>query len=63
MEPLKYSYVTGEKVATLLDVNLLVQEEDRGNLESYTLSNDEQWALLETETDQIYRRSSKASYM
>ena len=40
----KYSYVTGEKVATLLDVNLLVQEEESEEIwffESYTLSNDE----------------------
>jgi len=57
----KYSYMTGEKVATLLDVNFLAQEEDRvPNFDSYSLSNDEQWALLKTETDQIYRRSSKS---
>ena len=56
----KYSYVTGDKVATLLDVNFLVQEEEGvPNFDSYSLSDDEQWVLLETETDQIYRRSSK----
>jgi len=57
----QYNYLSGEKVALLLDVNALISEEDAvPAFDSYDLSADEQWALLETETDQIYRRSSKS---
>ena len=57
----KYNYLSGEKVALLLDVNALISEEASvPAFDSYDLSKDEQWALLETETDQIYRRSSKS---
>ena len=57
----KYNYHSGEKVALILDVNALISEEASvPSFDAYDLSTDEQWALLETETDQIYRRSSKS---
>ncbi len=50
----KYDVSTGQPVATLFDGKLRV--------EGYTLSNDEGKLLLETESESIYRRSSKGEF-
>lgn len=57
----QYSYKTGEQVGILLDVTALKSEAlEVPAFDSYALSEDESWAILETETTPIYRRSSRS---
>ena len=53
----KFSYETGELVTTLFDANSTAELEA---FSGYTLSDDESTVLLETETESIYRRSSRS---
>ena len=56
-----YSYASGELVHTLLDVQKLKSEEAAvPAFDAYKLSSDESKALLETETESIYRYSSRS---
>lgn len=59
-----YSYETGEFVNTLLNINTLNPKGSTTplHLNSYSFSNDEQKILIATETEAIYRRSSKSEY-
>lgn len=54
----KYSYTSGEKVATLWDSR---NQSEFGAFSNYSLSDDEQMALLETATESIYRYSSRST--
>ncbi|MDB0057469.1 S9 family peptidase [Schleiferiaceae bacterium] len=57
----QYSYKTGEQVGILLDVTALKSEAlEVPTFDAYALSEDESWAILETETTPIYRRSSRS---
>jgi len=60
-ELVKYSYKTGEKVASLLDVSLL-KNDSLKNITEYQFSNDESKVLLMTDRKPIYRRSFTANY-
>jgi len=53
----KFSYETGELVTTLFDANSTTELEA---FSGYTLSDNELTALLETDTESIYRRSSRS---
>jgi len=59
-----YSYKTGEKLKTLLNTKALIPEgEDKAiRMGSYELSKDETKLLIPTETESIYRHSSKSNY-
>ncbi|MFZ4462400.1 MAG: S9 family peptidase [Bacteroidales bacterium] len=59
-----YKYETGELVNTLLNINTLIPEGSTTpiQLNSFSFSNDDQKLLIATETEAIYRRSSKSNY-
>ncbi|MCL2510687.1 MAG: DPP IV N-terminal domain-containing protein, partial [Bacteroidales bacterium] len=58
-----YSYKTGDQTGIFLDGNnLLTKEGDTLKIASYILSPDEKRILLPTETEEIYRRSSKSYF-
>lgn len=58
---LKYSYKTGEEVATIFQLSQ-VDDCPIKNITAYALSNDEQRILLETHKTKIYRHSYTADY-
>lgn len=60
-EIVKYSYKTGQKIATLLDITTL-KNDSLKNISDYTFSSDETKVLLMTDRKQIYRRSFTAHY-
>src|SRR5665647_3647245 len=60
-EIVKYSYKTGEKVASVLDVSLL-KNDSLKNITEYQFSSDESKVLLMTDRKPIYRRSFTAVY-
>ncbi|MCL6102107.1 MAG: S9 family peptidase [Bacteroidetes bacterium] len=60
-ELVKYSYKTGEKVATLLDVSQL-KNDSLKFITDYQFSSDESKVLLMTDRKPIYRRSFTANY-
>jgi dipeptidyl-peptidase 4 len=60
-ELVKYSYKTGEKVATLLDITSL-KNDSLHSVTDYEFSNDESKVLLMTDRKPIYRRSFTANY-
>ena len=53
----KYSYQTGEKVATLFDITTIEELKGFGG---YAFNADETGAILQTETESIYRYSSRS---
>lgn len=53
----KFSYESGELVTTLFDAN---SSEELDAFSGYSLSDNELTALLETETESIYRRSTRS---
>jgi len=58
-----YDFLTSEKVADIFDVTT-VQDQvslERG-FDSYSFSEDEQKLLIKTETESIYRRSTRANF-
>lgn len=57
----KYSYKTGEKVATLAS-SLSIFSKAETNIDDYEFSADESQLLISTETESIYRHSSRANY-
>ncbi len=61
---LKYDITTGESVATLVDGSRLANNGTNGTFRfsDYSLSADETKALLTTEEESVYRRSSKAYF-
>ena len=60
----KWSYKTGKKVATLLDINKLEDNKDNKNLyiSDYTFSPDQTQILITTNKTRIYRHSFTADY-
>ena len=60
-ELVKYSYKTGEKVATLLDVSQL-KNDSLKSITDYQFSSDETRVLLMIDRKPIYRRSFTANY-
>ena len=60
-EIVKYSYKTGEKVASLLDVSTL-KNDSLKFITDYQFSSDESKVLLMTDRKPIYRRSFTANY-
>lgn len=59
----KYDVTTGKKVATILDGNNLNQAGlSKLEMDGYSFSADEKKLLISTETEPIYRRSSKSEY-
>jgi len=57
----KYSYKTGAKVATLLDISVLKNDSLKA-VSDYQFSSDESKVLLMTDRKPIYRRSFTANY-
>ena len=57
-EIIKYTYTSNKKVATLFSSSV----KDNFNFDDYQLSSDENWILLASEKESIYRRSSKSFY-
>lgn len=59
-----YDFTSGDKIKTLVHADdLKVEDSENGiNLRSYTLSKDESKMLIPTETEPIYRRSTKSLY-
>lgn len=59
-----YNYKTGEKVNTLLNTKKLIPEgeENAIRMGSYLMSIDETKLIIPTETESIYRHSSKSNY-
>ena len=60
-ELVKYSYKTGEKVATLLDI-ASPKNDSLKSISEYQFSSDESKVLLMTDRKPIYRRSFTANY-
>ncbi len=60
-ELVKYSYKTGQKVATLLDIAAL-KNDSLLSVSDYQFSSDESKVLLMTDRKPIYRRSFTANY-
>jgi dipeptidyl-peptidase-4 len=60
-EIVKYSYKTGEKIATLLDVSAL-KNDSLKFITDYQFSADESKVLMMTDRKPIYRRSFTANY-
>ncbi len=60
----QYSYLTGEKIKTLVNVSDIGRAIGKENfrIDSYEFSGDEQQVLITTETEHIYRHSTKALY-
>ncbi|WP_108209869.1 S9 family peptidase [Pontibacter mucosus] len=60
----KYDVTTGQPVNTIIEGENLVPEGGSQPIQydGYTFSSDEQKVLFSTETEQIYRRSSKAEF-
>ncbi len=60
-ELVKYSYKTGQKVASLLDISAL-KNDSLNSISDYQFSSDESKVLLMTDRKPIYRRSFTANY-
>jgi dipeptidyl-peptidase-4 len=60
---LQYDITTGEPTATIFDpTTVKANKEFKGRIDSYSFSADESRILIKTETEPIYRRSSRANY-
>ena len=57
----KYSFKTGQKTGVLFDANTARGAQVK-SVQGYILSPDGKRILIQTETEQIYRRSKKATY-
>ena len=58
----KYEYKTGNKITVLLNGNDLLVKEVKLDIDDYQFSEDEKKVLVQTETESIYRHSSKSNY-
>ena len=60
----RYKYKTGERVDIIATASEMIPEgaEKAINLRSYKFSDDEQKILIPTESEQIYRHSSRSNY-
>ncbi len=59
-----YEYLTGKMTATLFSLQDLIRKDQKDTLEmeDFSLDKEETKALITTETELIYRRSSKSNY-
>ncbi|MFT5912907.1 MAG: dipeptidyl-peptidase-4 [Paraglaciecola sp.] len=59
----QYDLTTGEMVATLFDAGEVPENTDfNGQIDSYQFSDDEGQIVIASQTEQIYRRSTRAKY-
>lgn len=59
----QYDLTTGEMVATLFDAGEIPENTDfNGRIDSYKFSKNEDQILISSETEQIYRHSTRAKY-
>ena len=59
----QYDLTTGEMVATLFDAGVVPENTDfNGQIDSYQFSKDEKQILISSQTEQIYRHSTRAKY-
>ena len=61
----QYSYVTGELVKTLVDLSTIDILETKGapfKVDGYSFSSDEKKLLFSTQTEKIYRHSTRSTY-
>ena len=59
----QYDLTTGEMVATLFDAAEIPENTDfNGEIDDYTFSKNEERILIASETEQIYRHSTRAKY-
>lgn len=58
----EFSYKTGEKRRTILASSKIVYNEDTLRIRSYNFSKNEKKIIFPTETEYIYRHSSKSNY-
>lgn len=59
----QYAYATGELVKTILDLSTVQLEETKGvplKIDGYSFSSDESKLMLSTETERIYRHSTRS---
>ncbi|MCF8369624.1 MAG: S9 family peptidase [Bacteroidales bacterium] len=59
-----YAYKTGKYISTIVEAQQLIPEEDSLpiSMSNYSFSSDEKRILFATNTEMIYRRSSKSKY-
>ncbi len=57
-----YDLTTGEQKEELFNASNYKNEDFSGNLSSYSFSSDESKIMIKSETEQIYRRSSRAFF-
>ncbi len=59
-----YDFLTNKKVADIFDVTTVEDQVSLSNgFNSYSFSKDEQKLLIKTETESIYRRSTRANFL
>ena len=61
----QYSYVTGALVKTLVDLSVIEIPEAKGapfKIDGYSFSSDEKKLLFSTQTEKIYRHSTRSKY-
>ncbi len=61
----QYSYATGELVKTLVDLSTIEVPETKGapfKVDGYSFSSDEKKLLFSTQTEKIYRHSTRSTY-
>ena len=58
----QYDLTNGKYVQTVLNVNEVQNEDFRGSMEGYTYSADESKIMIHSETEPIYRRSSRSNF-
>ena len=58
----KYDLTTGKFVRTVLDANGIKDDSFTGVMEDYTYSSDESKMLIHSQTEPIYRHSSRSTY-
>lgn len=58
----RYSYKTGKEERVLVQGSELEYDDQGINIEGYTFSSDEQQVLIETESESIYRHSTKGNF-
>ncbi len=58
----QYDLTNGKFVATILDANSIKEESFTGTMEGYSYSADESKILIHSQTEPIYRHSSRSNY-
>ena len=61
----QYAYATGELVKTIVDLSIIELAETKGapfKVDGYSFSSDEKKILFSTQTEKIYRHSTRSTY-